>query len=78
MTTEKHPNNHEAYIDFDHEADDEGEERAPWELVIPSPDGPPYCRRAWSPEPLVRAALKWARERNLSITVIVWSNRGDQ
>lgn len=74
--------NIEAYIDFDHEADNEtnsaDEDRAPWNLTIPSPDGKPYFRRAWSPEPLVRSALKWARERGIPITVIIWSNRSDQ
>ena len=77
MSTTPPESNHEAYISFDHEHDDGESEQAPWELCIPSPDGNPYVRRAWSPEPLVRAALKWGRDRNTAITVIVWANRGD-
>ncbi len=63
---------HEAYITFDHEADREPDlERKPWQLVIPSPDGRAYERRAWTPEPLVHAAIKWGSDRGIGITVIV-------
>lgn len=65
---------HEAYITFDHEADREPDlERKPWQLVIPSPDGRAYERRAWTPEPLVHAAIKWGSDRGIGITVIVWA-----
>ena len=62
--------NLEAYIDHDDLAEDD--DRPAWSLTLPNPSGVPFCRRSWSPEPLVHAALKWARDRGVRVTVIVY------
>lgn len=53
--------------------DDEAYERVekPWILFIDTPDGHKEVR-AWSPEPLVAHAMKWAKDRNASIELTIF------
>lgn len=53
--------------------DDEAYEAVekPWILFISTPDGN-HERRAWSPEPLVAHAMKWAKDRGQSIELTIF------
>jgi len=53
--------------------DDEQYERMekPWSLDIESPDGS-VVRKAWSPEPLVAYAFKWAKDRGVVVEITVF------
>ncbi len=54
--------------------DDEAYERCeekPWFLLIDTPDVTKRVR-AWSPEPLVAHALKWAKDRGVRIELTIF------
>lgn len=65
-----HPRAVKGTIMRDDEAYEQCDEK-PWMLFIDTPDGA-HERRAWSPEPLVAHAMKWAKDRGQYIELTIF------
>ena len=65
-----HPRAVKGTIMRDDEAYEQCDEK-PWMLFIDTPDGA-HERRAWSPEPLVAHAMKWAKDRGQYIDLTIF------